>query len=142
MTSKAPAENEWQSIHTAPDSDDLLWFCRGDTFEGPRKHWFDDADYWDWWCYTKPPSLPTSSSFLAPDPEADAIAEARDWLWGQFHSEECLKDCAGPLAALLTRRDQSARDAGRKAGIEEAAKLCENRDLHGVAERIRALVKP
>ncbi len=53
--------NAWQPIHTIPDCDDLLWLCRGDTFEGPRAPQLDDADYWDWWCYAKPPSLPKSA---------------------------------------------------------------------------------
>jgi|SRR5882757_2213496 len=51
--------DEWQSMFTVPDCDDELWFCRGDTFEGPRPPRMDDVDYWDWWCYAEPPILPS-----------------------------------------------------------------------------------
>lgn len=51
---------EWQPIHTRPECDDLMWFCRGDTVDGPRIMKLDDADYWDWWCYCESPPLPAS----------------------------------------------------------------------------------
>lgn len=50
--------DEWQPMNTVPECDDELWFCRGDTFEGPRAPRMDDVDYWDWWCYAVPPPLP------------------------------------------------------------------------------------
>lgn len=53
---RAPsAPREWQSIHTRPDTNDLMWFTRGDTVDGPRQPSPDDADCWDFWCYAKAP---------------------------------------------------------------------------------------
>lgn len=49
---------EWQPIVTRPDSNDLMWFCRGDTFDGPREPEYDDVDRWDYWCLALPPQLP------------------------------------------------------------------------------------
>lgn len=57
----------WEPISTMPLCDDEMWFCRGDVFEGPRPPNADEADYWDWWCYAKPPKLPR----LTGKPEGD-----------------------------------------------------------------------
>lgn len=55
---KVPASSGWEPISTVPDRDDLLWFCRGNTYAGPVVPCGDEADYWDWWCYANPPPLP------------------------------------------------------------------------------------
>lgn len=60
--SRASAASEqvekWEDISTLPDSNDLVWLCNGNTFEGPREPQLDDCDYWTHWCYAKPPALP------------------------------------------------------------------------------------
>lgn len=58
----AGMRQEWEPIATIPECDDLMWFCRGDAYEGPREMHGDEADYFDWWCYAKPPSLPKPPS--------------------------------------------------------------------------------
>lgn len=73
---------DWSEICTRPDSNDLMWFCRGDTYDGPREPQYDDADYWDYWCYARPPSLPSA--------DKTAVNEAR------WKDVEPLDECSLP----------------------------------------------
>jgi len=52
----------WEPISTRPDTDDLMWFCRGNVTDGPRPSAYDDADHWDFWCYAVAPPLPLHGS--------------------------------------------------------------------------------
>src|SRR5699024_7011426 len=40
----------WKPINVLPASDDLFWFARGDTVDGPRPPQYGgyDAEEWDW----------------------------------------------------------------------------------------------
>ncbi len=67
------APNEWQGIHTLPDSDDLVWlYCQDtNTIEGPvtpRPHY---ADSWTHWAPAEAPSTAAiDAACLADRPEA------------------------------------------------------------------------
>lgn len=47
----------WKPIDELPSSDDLFWFARGDTVDGPRPPQFGgyDAEEWDWFAPAEAP---------------------------------------------------------------------------------------
>lgn len=57
----------WKPINELPASDDLFWFARGDTVDGPRppQHGGFDADEWDWFAPAEAPPFTAAMDALA-----------------------------------------------------------------------------
>lgn len=51
---------KWRDIMQMRLSDDLMWFAKGDSIEGPRRPEHDDYDRWQWFCLAEPPPMPES----------------------------------------------------------------------------------
>lgn len=77
----------WQEIALLPESDDLFWFLRGDTVDGPRTPQFGGYDH-DEWDYFAPAEAPPTTPPRA-EPPADAQAvDARQWLLNLMGDED------------------------------------------------------
>lgn len=65
----------WLPIDQLPESDDLFWFLRGDTVDGPRPPQFGgyDADEWD---YFAPCVEPPTERAAPPAQPAERLPEA------------------------------------------------------------------
>ncbi len=117
----------WREISQIPDCDDLFWFMRGDTIDGPRVTVSDDCDYWDWFAPCEAPSnthpLPASAvdgreggtsanaggGFLIDEIGSALLAyrkayeESSGLLFGGMSTSEYLAHQWGLAAALRTR---------------------------------------
>jgi hypothetical protein len=47
---------QWRHINTLPDSDDLIWLRKGNSYEGPRPPSPFDTDEFDEWAPCEPPN--------------------------------------------------------------------------------------